>query len=149
MRRALYRLCLSSVVGCAFGACCAESGRRSLDLPGRTDSRPYHHVVQSGDTVYVAGTIGRSADTGLPPEDAADEARLALEGVQAKLALAGLTMDDLVSVQVYCSDLSLYETFNDVYATFFVREYPVRAFIGSGPLLFGGRFEISAIGARR
>ena len=65
--------------------------------------------------------------------------------MKAKLALAGLTMDDLVSIQVFCSDLSLYDTFNAVYRTYFERDFPVRAFIGSGPLLRNGRFEISGI----
>ena len=72
-----------------------------------------------------------------------------LNGVQSKLALAGMTMDDLVSVQVFCPDLELYGTFNEIYATYFDEHYPVRAFIGSGPLLLNARFEINGIAVRR
>ena len=67
----------------------------------------------------------------------------------AKLALADLSMDDLVSVQVFCPDLALYDTFNEVYATYFEERYPVRAFVGSGPLLRGCRFEINGIAVKR
>ncbi|MHC4513980.1 MAG: RidA family protein [Planctomycetota bacterium] len=116
-----------------------------LNLPGRSDDLPFNHIVVAGHTVYVAGTIGVDPATGLAPADPEQEARLALDGVKAKLALADLTMDDLVSIQVFCSDLSLYGTFNAVYRTYFERDFPVRAFIGSGPLLRNGRFEISGI----
>ena len=133
---------------CLTSACSPTEagGRRSVfNLPGRGDELPYNHIVVAGDTVYVAGTIGVDPATGLAPADPEQEARLALDGVKAKLALAGLTMDDLVSIQVFCSDLSLYDTFNAVYRTYFQRDFPVRAFIGSGPLLRNGRFEISGI----
>ena len=58
-------------------------------------------------------------------------------------------MDDLVSVQVYASDVGDYGAFNDVYRTYFTREYPARAFLGSGDLLFGARFEVMGIAVRR
>ena len=82
------------------------------------------------------------------PRDAAEEARLVLDAVKKTLAAAGATMDDLVSVQVFCSDLSHYDTFNKVYASYFTGAHPARAFIGSGPLLSGARFEVQAIAVK-
>ena len=64
------------------------------------------------------------------------------------LALADMTLDDLVSVTVYCPDLSLYGDFNEVYRGYFGDNLPARAFIGSGPLLFGMRFEMQAIAVK-
>lgn len=122
---------------------------RRLNLPGRSDDRPFSHAVIAGDTIYLAGTIGIDPETGRPPEDPEKEIRLVLDGVKAKIELAGGTMDDLVSVQVFCPDRELYGLFNEIYATYFEEGYPVRAFIGSGPLLFDARFEISAIAVRR
>jgi enamine deaminase RidA (YjgF/YER057c/UK114 family) len=58
-------------------------------------------------------------------------------------------MDDLVSVQVFCSDVGHYDAFNRVYRTFFSGEFPARAFLGSGTLLFGARFEVQGIAVRR
>ena len=121
---------------------------RRLNLPGRTDSRPYSHVVVAGETVYVAGTTGVDPETGRIPEDAMAEARIALEAMQRKLALAGASMDDLVSVQVFCSDVSLYDAFNELYSGSFTKGGPARAFVGSGPLLWGARFELSGIAVR-
>jgi 2-iminobutanoate/2-iminopropanoate deaminase len=62
---------------------------------------------------------------------------------------AGLTMNDLVSLQIFCSDVSLFDEFNAVYRTFFPDVYPARAFLGSGKLLFNARFEIQGIAVKR
>ncbi len=60
-----------------------------------------------------------------------------------------MTMDDIVSVQIFCSDVTHYQAFNDVYRTFFTMEYPARAFIGAGTLLFNARFEVQGIAVKR
>lgn len=122
---------------------------RYIVLPSRTDKLPFSDGVLVGDTLYLAGKIGIDPQTGKPPEDVEKEIRLLLDGMKTTLAAADMTMDDLVSVQVFCPDLSLYEKFNEVYRTYFSKNFPARAFIGSGPLLRGGRFEAQGIAVRR
>jgi len=68
--------------------------------------------------------------------------------VEEEIAEAEMTMDELVYVTVYCPDLSLYGEFNSVYRTCFTGEFPARAFISSGPLLFGGHFEVQGIAVK-
>lgn len=58
-------------------------------------------------------------------------------------------MDDVVSVQVFCTNLRYYDAFNRVYATYFHGRYPARAFIGVAGLLFGARYEVMGIAIRR
>jgi enamine deaminase RidA (YjgF/YER057c/UK114 family) len=58
-------------------------------------------------------------------------------------------MDDLVFVQVFCSEVAHFEAFNEVSRTYFRREFPARAFIGSGKLLFDARFEMQGIAVKR
>jgi reactive intermediate/imine deaminase len=122
---------------------------RHLNAPERKDDLPFSHAVQAGDTLYVAGTLGIDPATGQPPAEVEQEIRLMLDDVKKKLALAGMDMDDLVSVQVFCPDLTLYDTFNTVYRTYFAAGFPARAFIGSGPLLRGARFEVNGVAVRR
>jgi len=109
---------------------------------------PFSGGVFVGDTFYLAGTIGRDKD-GKVPGEAAAEARLVLDDIQATLKAAGLTMDDLVVVQIFCSDVAHYAAFNDVYRGYFKKEFPARAFIGSGKLLFDARFEVQGIAVKR
>jgi 2-iminobutanoate/2-iminopropanoate deaminase len=109
---------------------------------------PFSGGVFVGDTLYLAGMIGRDKD-GKVPGEAATEAKLVLDQVQATLKEAGLTMDDLVTVQIFCSDVNHYAAFNDVYRGYFKKEFPARAFIGSGRLLFDARFEVQGIAVKR
>ena len=71
-----------------------------------------------------------------------------MESMKSMLEAAGLTMDDLVSVQVFCSDVDLYDIFNNVYRTYFTGNFPARAFVGSGTLLYGARWEVQGIASR-
>jgi len=124
------------------------SPRRVINLPGSTITAPFSDAVLSGRTLYLAGRLGLDPKTGRPPDSIEDEARLALDGLKAALVEAGMTMDDLVFVQVFCSDVALFDPWNAVYRTYFKKDFPARAFIGSGRLLFGGHFEIQGIAVK-
>jgi len=110
---------------------------------------PFSDAVWAGDTLYLSGHLGLEAATGRPPANATDEARLMLDAFKKTVESAGLTMNDLVSLQIFCSDVSLFDEFNAVYRTFFADGYPARAFLGSGKLLFNARFEIQGIAVKR
>lgn len=125
-----------------------KPAKRHINLPARTHSYPFSDAVLAGDTLYLSGRIGFDPATGRPAENPEDEARLVLEGIQHVLEESGMTMEDLVSVQVHCPDLTLFETFNAVYRQFFNGPLPARAFLGSGPLLFGAKFEVLGIAVR-
>jgi len=127
----------------------ATSTRRVINLPGRPAGLPFSDAVLVGDTLYLAGRIGIDPVTGRAPVDVDAEIKLLLDGVEAVLTEAGMHMDELVSVQIFSPDLSLWERFNAAYIKRFSLGLPARAFIGSGPLLLGGRFELIGIAARR
>jgi 2-iminobutanoate/2-iminopropanoate deaminase len=104
--------------------------------------------VLVGNTLYLSGRIGIDPATGVCPSDLGQELNLLFKGFQAVLQKAGMSMDDLVWVQVYSPDISLWEQFNAEYVKHFSKDLPARAFIGSGPLLKGGRFEMMGIAVR-
>ena len=122
--------------------------RRHINLPGRPAQLPFSDAVLVNDTLYLSGRIGLDPATGRPPADINEEVRLLLDGFEAVLAQAQMTMDDLVYVQIFCPDVSLWEPFNKAYVKRFAKEFPARAFLGSGPLLFNARFEIQGIAVR-
>ncbi|SRR5712692_7525976 len=137
------------VVVSTFSSPAAAAKRRVINLPTHSAQAPYSDAVLVGDTLYVAGRIGYDPKTGKLPDDVEQEVHILLDGVKATLAAAGMTMDDLVSVQVFCPDLSLYDKFNAIYRTYFTKDFPARAFVGSGQLLRGGHFEINAIAVKQ
>ena len=121
-------------------------------LPPATDNHPappFSEGILVGRTFYLAGHVGvdAAAAPGATPVDA--EAHAVLDAVKKTLAEAGLGMDDLMSVTVYCTDLKLYDGFNAVYRGYFHDKFPTRAFIGVNQLVRGARFEISGIAVAR
>jgi reactive intermediate/imine deaminase len=133
-----------------LGASLAGAEERSYvrpSLPGG-EGPPFSGAVRVGNTLYLSGDIGLDENRKVPAA-AKDEARLLLESVQRTLGDAGFAMDDLVYVTVYCSDVKHYADFNEVYRGYFKREFPARAFVGSGRLLFEARFELQGIAVKR
>ena len=152
MRRALWTagvFLAGLTLGAGLAAVKAAPVRKHVNLPGRAVAAPFSDAVLAGDTLYLAGRIGFVPGTRDIPTTAEEEARNVLDQFKAVLAEAGMTMDDLVSVQVFCSDVKLFDTWNKVYPTYFGKELPARAFIGSGPLLFGARFEMQGTAVKR
>lgn len=128
----------------------AAPQRREFSLP-QTVARglPLSDAVLVGDTLYISGRGGVDLETMQVPKDVKGEVKLLMDDFKSILALAGMTMDDLVSVTIYSPDLKLYQEFNDIYRTYFTKTFPARAFVGSGPLLFGLRFEMLGVAVKR
>jgi 2-iminobutanoate/2-iminopropanoate deaminase len=122
--------------------------RRYINIGGRPGNLPFSDGVLVGDTLFLSGRIGIDKRTMQAAAEVEEEIRLLLDGIRATLAAAKMTMDDLVYVQVYCTDLSLYDGFNAAYRTYFGKDLPARAFLGAASLLLGARFEAQAIAMR-
>ncbi|MCH6547271.1 MAG: RidA family protein [Gemmatimonadetes bacterium] len=144
---ALFSVVLVSAVSADLSA---QEVRRYISPRSAADSTalPFSGAVLVGNTLYLSGTIGLDENQQVPSTPEA-EARLVLNSMQGTLEAAGMTMDDLVSVQVFCSDVAHYAAFNAVYRTYFTREFPARAFVGVGTLLFDARFEVQGIAVKR
>ena len=118
------------------------------NFPPGSQALPFSDAVRTGNTLYVAGHIGIDPKTGNAAASPEAEARLVMEAVKATLARAGFSMDEFVSVTVYCTDLTLYDTFNAVYGGYFHRHHPARAFIGVAHLVRGAHFEVQGVAVK-
>jgi 2-iminobutanoate/2-iminopropanoate deaminase len=124
--------------------------RKAINLPDDNPQAPFSGAILTGNTLYLAGRIGLDAKTGKAPADVDEEIKLLLDHIKATTVAAGMSMDDLVYVQIACTDLGLYDKFNAAYRTYFTtKELPAREFIGVANLLRGGHFELQAIAVRR
>ena len=146
------RIIAATVVAviCASSAIAEDSGRQYV---GTTISSggaplPFSEAVLVGDTLYVAGHIGLDPKTQKAADQIDTEAHAVMDAVKQTVESAGLQMDDLVSVTVYCTDLALYDAFNTVYRSYFRGHFPARAFIGVSSLVRGAHFEVAGIAAK-
>ncbi len=144
MNRPILLIALAAISVSAFAT---QPSRVYLSSPvAQQQHLPFSSGVLVGDTLYIAGTsIDPSVKRKLDP---AQEARLVMDRVRRVVHQAGMRMDDLVSVQVFCTNLGDYAAFNGVYMTYFHGHYPARAFIGVKQLLFGARYEVNGIAVR-
>ena len=125
-----------------------QATRKAINLPGKTITAPFSDAILAGNTLYLAGRLGLDKE-GKAPDKIEDEIKLLLDGEKDVLAQAGMTMDDLVYVQISCTDLKLFDTFNPIYKTYFTKDFPAREFVGAGSLLRGAHFELQAIAVKR
>jgi 2-iminobutanoate/2-iminopropanoate deaminase len=116
--------------------------------PGQVSRLPFSNGLPLGDSLYVSGHLGVDPAVGKPSDDPEEEAKKVLESVEATLKQNGMGMDDLVYVEIFCTDLKLYTAFNKVYGPMFHKAYPARAFIGVKELLFGAHFEVMGIAVK-
>ena len=129
-----------------FAGVSAQTGKRFVNPRSAADATvpPFSGAVIVGNTMYLSGALGMDPGN-KPPATVEAEATNVLNNIQNVLKQGGMTMDDLVYVQIFCPDVANYDAFNKVYRTYFKKEFPARAFLGSGPLLFGARFEVQGI----
>jgi 2-iminobutanoate/2-iminopropanoate deaminase len=156
MNRRIAFLGLALVVGGiltvrgAFSQVTIQPARKAIKLGELSSQFPFSDGILSGNTLYLAGRLGLDPKTGKAPEKIEDEIKNLLDGEKAVLAQAGMTMDDLVYVQISCTDLSLFDTFNPIYRSYFTtKDFPAREFVGAGSLLRGAHFELQAIAVKR
>jgi len=107
---------------------------------------PYSQAVRKGDTVYLSGQIALDPGTGLLIEGDIDaQARRAFDNLRAVCEAAGGTLDDVVRLGLYLTDLDQFARVNAVMADYFTAPYPARSTIGVASLPRGAAFEVDAI----
>jgi len=120
-------------------------------LPINTDRAPaaigpYSQAVRRGDSVYLSGQIALDPNSGLLVEGDIDaQARRAFDNLKAVCEAAGGSLDDVVRLGLYLTDLGQFATVNAVMADYFEAPYPARSTIGVASLPRGAQFEVDAV----
>jgi reactive intermediate/imine deaminase len=107
---------------------------------------PYSQAVRRGETVFLSGQIALDPDTGLLVEgDVEVQARRAFDNLKAVCEAAGGSLDDVVRLGLYLTDLDQFARVNAVMSDYFAAPYPARSTIGVSALPRGAQFEVDAI----
>src|SRR6266508_5670220 len=120
--RTLTITCLSLALGLsAFAA--SKKVIQPKDFP---TGRPYSPGISVADTLYVSGTTGSDIKSGEIPANFEDEVRKTLDNIGMVLKEAGMSFDNAVSVQVYMTDIGVFQRMNTVYMQYFNDPRPAR-----------------------
>jgi 2-iminobutanoate/2-iminopropanoate deaminase len=111
---------------------------------GATPVGAYSQGLRVGDFVFVSGQGPLDPDTGqVVGQTIEEQTTRTLENIKAILEAAGASMADVVKVSAHLSDLSLFDRYNKIYASYFPDPKPTRTTVGSQ--LLGIMVEIDAI----
>jgi reactive intermediate/imine deaminase len=106
----------------------------------------YSQAVRVGNTIWVSGQIPLDPATqSLVTGDIEAQARRVFQNLEAIVAAAGASLDDVVKATVFLIDLSHFALVNKIMAEYFREPYPARAAIGVAALPRGAQIEVECI----
>ena len=120
--------------------------RHAINVDTAPAVGPYSHAVSAAGLLFLSGQTATDAATrALPTGGAAQQTRQCFKNLLAVLVAAGATLEQVVEVRVYLTDMNDFKAMNAAYAEFFTAPYPARTTIGVASLPLGARVEIGMV----
>lgn len=107
---------------------------------------PYSQAIKVGNTVYLSGQIALIPETmELRAGDISERIHQVFQNLTAVCESAGGSLQEIVKLNIFLTDLSHFATVNDIMAEYFQQPYPARAAIGVKELPKGTDVEMDGI----
>ncbi|MFH0895480.1 MAG: Rid family detoxifying hydrolase [Bacteroidota bacterium] len=107
---------------------------------------PYSQAVKAGDFLFVSGQVGINPAVGkIDAENIQDETKQVFKNIEAILKEAGMELSDIIKATIFVTDLGDFSAVNEVYATFFKKDFPARETAQACKLPAGAKLEISVV----
>lgn len=105
----------------------------------------YSQAVQAGGTIYLSGQIGLDPASMQVVDGIDAQIHRAFENLRAVAVASGASLDDVVKVTVFLTDLANFARLNEIMAQYFRQPFPARSAVGVSQLPRGALVEIEAI----
>ena len=110
---------------------------------------PYSHAVLVGNTLYVSGQVPKDAKTGeMVQSDIKAETKKVMENILAILNEAGMDFSNVVKTTIFCVNLGDFAAINEMYGSFFSKDFPARETVQVSKLPLNSNVEISVIAVK-
>lgn len=107
---------------------------------------PYSQAVKANNMIFTSGQLHIDPETGKMVEgDIQEQTRVSLENLKAILEEGGATLEDVVKVTIFITDMSKFSLVNEIYGQYFSNHKPARSCVGVKELPLGGEIEIEAV----
>jgi len=107
---------------------------------------PYSQAVWANDLLFISGQIPIDPETGIfVSDDVQEQTKQIFENIGAILRKAGLTYENIVKATVYLADMNDFAKVNEIYTSYFDKDFPARAAFQVVMLPLGAKVEIEAI----
>jgi len=104
--------------------------RKVVSPGGKKSSAPLSPGIQVGDFLFCSGQVGVDRETGTVPEDIKEQTRNCFKNLEKVVRAAGATMNDVVKVNVYLTNMDDFSDMNEAYAEVFPEDPPARTTVG-------------------
>ena len=137
--------CLLVTALLLFSAPAEKSSKTPVGAELVPAGTPYSPGFLAGGTLYISGLQGADPETRALPSEFSKETRNCFGNVGRTLKDANLNYSDVVSVQIYLTDISQFDLVNSIYKSYFTNPYPARTTVQVAKLSMGARIEVAAI----
>lgn len=139
---------LPVLLGLTLGPCCWAQ-RHAVNLSSDSARPPYSDSIVVGNALYIAGLQGTNSKGKFPSGGFLPQARATLENFKRVVHEAGFRMSDVVSVNVYLTDMHDFGGMNKIYVTYFPDPKPARTTVQVGALSKGALIEVAGIAVKK
>lgn len=113
-----------------------------------TGTIPYSQAIESNGFIFTAGVICLTPEGKLLEGTIEEQVHQIMKNLAAILEAGGVGFSDVVKTTIYLTDMSIYKTVNEIYATYMPQPYPARETVCVKELPLGANIEISMIAAK-
>lgn len=101
--------------------------KRQIIAVPENRNMPFSTVVGFGDLIFVSGLVGRNPETGQIAADISEQTKQTLANVEAQLAMAGISLANVLKATVFITDMALVQEMNQAYREIFREGLPARS----------------------
>lgn len=106
---------------------------------------PYNQAIIAGNTMYISGTIAMDLQSKqLVKTTIKEETKIVMDYIGTILKAAGCSFDNVVKCTIFLNDMNNFVHVNEVYSSYFKKDFPARATIQAARLPKDANVEISA-----
>lgn len=111
----------------------------------RPNGMPYSQAIIAGNLIFTAGQIHLTPEGKLIAGTIEAQTHQVMKNLQAILHEAGVSFDNVVKTTIYVTDMSTYGKINQVYGSYFTKDFPARETVCVKELPLGAKVEISLV----
>lgn len=122
--------------------------KQQAATPNAPDAPFLSQAIISNGTIYVSGQIHNKPDGSLVEGSVKEKLEQIIQNISAILKAADATLDDIVKVVIYVTNMTQMLELNEVYPVYFNKPFPVREAVCVAALPLGATIEVSVVAAK-
>ena len=120
---------------------------KKVYLPSKEGSAPLSGAYKVGELIFVSGQIHADKEWNIIGDTIEEKFKIVINNIKDILAEAGLTLSDIIKLNIFLTDLDELPELNEIYKKYFDHPLPARTAIGVKALPLGATLEIEVVAA--